>query len=135
MCVSHGHLWAQECVGSPAKIAKMAGRPDPLKVFMGSMRKTVRNRDVEEFFAAYGLTVDKVMIPPQSAKYLYAFVTFWTEEEAARACYVANGNLNGALLGPGAQVISAHRGGHHMGVFFQLLAKLVSVVSKIILDL
>jgi len=113
----------------------MAGRLDPLKVFMGSMRKTVRNRDVEEFFAAYGLEVDRVIIPPQSAKYLYAFVTFWTEDDAKSGWQAANGSVDAVLLAEGAATTNAHRGGHHMGVFFQLLAKLVSVVSKIILDL
>ena len=121
-------------VGSPAKMAK---RIDPLKVWLGGLKVTVGRKDVMDFFGKSGLVPEDVLIQPRKhgATRSCAFVVFWTEDDAKSGHLAASGSMDEQLAAEYGGAILAHRGGHHMGVFFQLLAKLFSVVSKIILDL
>jgi hypothetical protein len=105
-------------------VSRMAStRLDPLKLHLGGLKVNVTRQDVMDFFANMGLKPAEVQFPP--AKYpgatsAGAFAVFWTEDEANRGHLNASGNVDEQLKAESRDAIEAHRGGHHMGVFFQV---------------
>jgi hypothetical protein len=105
--------------------SKHQGVQDPLKLHLGGLKVDVTHQDVMDFFATMGLEPAEVQFPPKrvpGATSVGAFACFWTEDEANRGQLNANGNLDldQRVKAAHREAIEAHRGGHHMGVFFQV---------------
>ena len=128
VCVSHAHLWAQ-VLGSlvlfvaSSVMSRMAKQLDPLKLHLGGLKANVTDQDVMDFFATMGLEPAEVQFPHKrvaGATSVGAFAVFRTEGEASFGKLNANGNVGERLKAENREAIEAHRGGHHMGVFFQV---------------
>ena len=101
-------------------LASTMERPDPLKVFMGSLNRHVIKPQLQDMFDRLSMTPVEIIVPAcRDDKLAVAFACFGTSEEALMAV----GQLNGLIddVSPSSTGIYVHIGLDNGGFFLYQL--------------
>ena len=88
-------LWAQAF--DPLQLSTMS-RPDPLKIFIGSLDATVNKPMIEALMDSKGLLPAEIQVPEaRKGKMAVAFATFATLEQSQDAVALLHGHVDHKL--------------------------------------